>query len=103
MWRRRPICRRCCRRWRTAYEHATGIKLVVSYGSSATLATQIMNGDSDGSFSGGGLQLSGEDSRGGAGGCEGADAVCARDAGAVGAEGLAAAADDASNTLTTRG
>ena len=28
-----------------AYEHATGIKLVVSYGSSATLATQILNGD----------------------------------------------------------
>jgi len=27
-----------------AYEHATGIKLVVSYGSSATLATQILNG-----------------------------------------------------------
>ena len=28
-----------------AYEHATGIKLAVSYGSSATLATQILNGD----------------------------------------------------------
>jgi molybdate transport system substrate-binding protein len=28
-----------------AYEHATGIKLVVSYGSSSTLATQIVNGD----------------------------------------------------------
>jgi molybdate transport system substrate-binding protein len=28
-----------------AFEHATGIKLVVSYGSSATLATQIVNGD----------------------------------------------------------
>jgi molybdate transport system substrate-binding protein len=28
-----------------AFEHATGIKLVVSYGSSATLATQILNGD----------------------------------------------------------
>jgi molybdate transport system substrate-binding protein len=28
----------------SAYEHATGIKLVVSYGSSATLATQILNG-----------------------------------------------------------
>jgi molybdate transport system substrate-binding protein len=28
-----------------AFEHATGIKLVVSYGSSATLATQIINGD----------------------------------------------------------
>lgn len=27
-----------------AYEHATGIKLVVSYGSSATLTTQILNG-----------------------------------------------------------
>jgi molybdate transport system substrate-binding protein len=27
-----------------AYEHATGIKLVVSFGSSATLATQIVNG-----------------------------------------------------------
>ncbi len=27
-----------------AYEHATGIKLVVSYGSSGTLATQIING-----------------------------------------------------------
>jgi molybdate transport system substrate-binding protein len=27
-----------------AYEHATGIKLEVSYGSSATLATQILNG-----------------------------------------------------------
>lgn len=27
-----------------AYEHATGIKLVVSYGSSATLATQIIGG-----------------------------------------------------------
>lgn len=27
-----------------AYEHATGVKLVVSYGSSATLATQIING-----------------------------------------------------------
>jgi len=27
-----------------AYEHATGVKLVVSYGSSATLATQILNG-----------------------------------------------------------
>ena len=28
-----------------AFEHATGIKLVVSYGSSSTLATQIINGD----------------------------------------------------------
>jgi molybdate transport system substrate-binding protein len=28
-----------------AYEHATGIKLVASFGSSATLATQIINGD----------------------------------------------------------
>jgi molybdate transport system substrate-binding protein len=28
-----------------AFEHATGIKLVISYGSSATLATQIVNGD----------------------------------------------------------
>jgi molybdate transport system substrate-binding protein len=28
-----------------AFEHATGIKLIVSYGSSATLATQIENGD----------------------------------------------------------
>lgn len=28
-----------------AYEHATGIKLVVSYGSSAMLATQILNGE----------------------------------------------------------
>ena len=28
-----------------AFEHATGIKLVVSYGSSSTLATQIQNGD----------------------------------------------------------
>jgi len=27
-----------------AYEHATGIKLIVSYGSSSTLATQIING-----------------------------------------------------------
>jgi molybdate transport system substrate-binding protein len=27
-----------------AYEHATGVKLVVSFGSSATLATQILNG-----------------------------------------------------------
>jgi molybdate transport system substrate-binding protein len=27
-----------------AYEHATGVKLIVSYGSSATLATQILNG-----------------------------------------------------------
>lgn len=27
-----------------AYEHATGVKLVVSYGSSATLTTQILNG-----------------------------------------------------------
>ena len=26
------------------FEHATGIKLVISYGSSATLATQVMNG-----------------------------------------------------------
>src|ERR1035437_2191434 len=28
-----------------AFEHATGIKLVASYGSSATLATQILNGE----------------------------------------------------------
>ena len=28
-----------------AFEHATGIKLVVSFGSSSTLATQILNGD----------------------------------------------------------
>jgi molybdate transport system substrate-binding protein len=28
-----------------AFEHATGIKLVASFGSSATLATQILNGD----------------------------------------------------------
>ncbi len=28
-----------------AFEHASGIKLIVSYGSSSTLATQIMNGD----------------------------------------------------------
>lgn len=28
-----------------AYEHATGIKLIVSYGSSGTLATQILNGE----------------------------------------------------------
>ena len=28
-----------------AFEHATGIKLVVSFGSSSTLATQIQNGD----------------------------------------------------------
>jgi len=28
-----------------AFEHATGIKLIVSFGSSATLATQILNGD----------------------------------------------------------
>lgn len=28
----------------TAYEHATGVKLVISYGSSATLTTQILNG-----------------------------------------------------------
>jgi len=28
-----------------AFEHATGIKLVVSFGSSATLATQLINGD----------------------------------------------------------
>jgi molybdate transport system substrate-binding protein len=29
----------------TAYEHATGIKLVTSFGSSATLAQQLVNGD----------------------------------------------------------
>lgn len=29
-----------------AYQHATGIKLIVSFGSSATLATQILNGES---------------------------------------------------------
>ena len=29
----------------SAFEHATGIKLIVSFGSSATLATQIVNGD----------------------------------------------------------
>ena len=29
-----------------AFEHATGIKLIVSFGSSSTLATQILNGDS---------------------------------------------------------
>jgi len=28
-----------------AFEHATGIRLIVSYGSSSTLATQIQNGD----------------------------------------------------------
>lgn len=28
-----------------AFEHTSGIKLVISYGSSATLATQILNGD----------------------------------------------------------
>jgi molybdate transport system substrate-binding protein len=28
-----------------AFEHATGIKLIASYGSSATLATQILNGE----------------------------------------------------------
>ncbi len=28
-----------------AYEHATGMKLVVSFGSSSTLATQIINGE----------------------------------------------------------
>jgi molybdate transport system substrate-binding protein len=28
-----------------AFQHATGIKLIVSFGSSATLATQILNGD----------------------------------------------------------
>ncbi len=28
-----------------AFEHATGIKLIASFGSSATLATQILNGD----------------------------------------------------------
>jgi molybdate transport system substrate-binding protein len=28
-----------------AFEHASGIKLIVSYGSSSTLATQILNGD----------------------------------------------------------
>jgi len=28
-----------------AFEHATGIKLIASYGSSATLSTQILNGD----------------------------------------------------------
>lgn len=28
----------------SAYEHATGVKLIVSYGSSATLTTQILNG-----------------------------------------------------------
>ncbi len=28
-----------------AFEHATGIKLIVSFGSSSTLATQILNGD----------------------------------------------------------
>ena len=27
-----------------AYEHATGVKLVISYGSSSALATQIING-----------------------------------------------------------
>ncbi len=29
----------------SAYEHATGINIIVSYGSSASLTTQIMNGD----------------------------------------------------------
>ena len=28
-----------------AFEHSSGIKLIASYGSSATLATQIVNGD----------------------------------------------------------
>ena len=30
--------------WAAAYEHATGVKLVVSYGSSSPLAEQILNG-----------------------------------------------------------
>jgi molybdate transport system substrate-binding protein len=30
--------------WSQAYEHATGVKLVVSFGSSSTLATQIIDG-----------------------------------------------------------
>src|SRR5579871_5333413 len=30
--------------WAAAYEHATGVKLVVSYGSSSMLAEQILNG-----------------------------------------------------------
>ena len=76
-----------------AYEKATGVKLLVSFGSSSTLATQIVNGAPVDVFLSADYVASGEGSGGGDGGYEGADAVCEGDAGVVGEEGLGAAAD----------
>ena len=49
------------------YEKATGVKLVVSFGSSSTLATQILNGAPMDIFLGADFTLSGEGCRGGIG------------------------------------
>ena len=75
-----------------AYEHATGMKLVVSYGSSSTLATQIIERRADRYLSRRRLYVSGEDSGGGTGGCDRRRCLCEGNAGAVGAQGLAVAA-----------
>ena len=75
-----------------AYEHATGIKLVVSYGSSSTLATQILNGDPADIFLGADYSFPEKIVAAGLADDDGADSLRAGHAGAVGAEGFAAAA-----------
>ncbi len=74
------------------YLKKTGVRLVVNFGSSGALATQIENGAPVDLFHGSGFYVPGEDCCGGAGGYEGSDGVCAGEAGGVGEERLAAAA-----------
>ncbi len=75
------------------YEKATGVKLVVSFGSSGNLATQIINGAPMDLFLGADFVFPEKVVAAGLADGTAPIAVCAGDTGAVGAEGFAAAAD----------
>ena len=75
-----------------AYEHATGVKLVVSFGSSSTLATQILDGAPMDIFLGADFTYPEKIVAAGSGRWDCSRCVCEGDAGAVGAEGFGSAA-----------
>ena len=89
--------------WAAAYEHATGVKLVVSFGSSSMLAEQILNGAPMDIFLGADFVFPEKSGCGGAGGWDESDGVCEGGAGGLGKEGFAAAAAERGEAAAIRG
>ncbi len=77
--------------WAAAYEHATGVKLVVSYGSSSMLAEQIINGAPMDIFLGADFVFPEKVVAAGLADGTSSDGLCEGRAGGLGAEGFAAA------------